>query len=580
MRFSVGLLAFLLSLFARCLPVLAGGGPENVAVVVNQNSDSSKAIANHYVEWRNIPACNVIYVDWRGDFNNCSATKFREQILQPVLDKINSRGLGLQVDYIAYSSDFPWRVDFSREFAEEGLPKQFRPLASLTGATYLWAYSLQSNPAMVIPDVNWYVPATSANNQMNCVRCAEVETRAFRSRYHWAKGGERSAKDKGQRFILCSMLGSTVPRGNTEEEILLYLSRAQAADATQPKGTFYFMKNRNVRSSTRHQCFEGVAAQMSLEGANVQILDGRMPARATDVVGLMTGAANLSIDDQAVNIQAGAFCEHLTSLGGNLAAHAQTKYSEFLRAGATSSSGTVVEPYAIQAKFPLPSVHLHYYRGASLAEAFYQSVASPYQILLVGDPLCQPWAVPPKVEIEGIEPGATVSGKVTVKVKVDPVPTAGERTCDLYVDGRLIVNRFPHVLPVPIDTAKLSPGPHELRVVSTKGELEIQGQSQLVFQVASESNESLTLEVQPRTVALSGKLRVDVSGPKNAKGIDILQNRRVVGHVGGPTGSVEIDAQVLGRGPVELTAELSQPSAAKSSNLRPQSSAPVSVRVK
>ena len=44
----------------------AGGGPENVLLLVNSNSLNSKTIANHYIALRNIPPSNVVYIDWRG----------------------------------------------------------------------------------------------------------------------------------------------------------------------------------------------------------------------------------------------------------------------------------------------------------------------------------------------------------------------------------------------------------------------------------------------------------------------------------------------------------------------------------
>jgi hypothetical protein len=43
----------------------AGGGPENVLLLVNANSESSKTVANHYIALRQIPATNVLYIDWK-----------------------------------------------------------------------------------------------------------------------------------------------------------------------------------------------------------------------------------------------------------------------------------------------------------------------------------------------------------------------------------------------------------------------------------------------------------------------------------------------------------------------------------
>ena len=47
------------------------------------------------------------------------------------------------------------------------------------------------------------------------------------------------------------------------------------------------------------------------------------------------------------------------------------------------------EPFAIQAKFPTAFIQAFYVEGCSLAEAFYQSVTGPYQLLIIGDPLCR-----------------------------------------------------------------------------------------------------------------------------------------------------------------------------------------------
>jgi len=52
----------------------------------------------------------------------------------------------------------------------------------------------------------------------------------------------------------------------------------------------------------------------------------------------------------------------------------------------------VQEPYSLQSKFPVPFLHGYYADGCSLAEAFYQSVLRPYQLIVVGDPLARPFA--------------------------------------------------------------------------------------------------------------------------------------------------------------------------------------------
>ncbi|MGI9456764.1 MAG: TIGR03790 family protein [Aeoliella sp.] len=545
-------------------PAFAGGGPENLLLVVNQNSDASKAIANHYIRIRHIAPTNVVYLDWQGNLQATNGNRFREEILKPVLKVISERRLAAQIDYIVYSADFPWKIDFRGDFADLGesaspaFKKQFRPIASLTGATYLWAYAIQKNYAMVHPESNWYVPSASKVNHTACQDCASVVTRGFRFRYSLKKGGQRTTNPKeGRRYFLSTMLGVTAERGNTEQEVLRYLSRSVAADATYPKGTFYFAKNRTPRSKPRHGCYTGVAARLNAEGAHTQVIDGTLPEDARDVVGLMTGAATVSLEESSVAIQPGAICEHFTSYGAAFARSSQTKLSEFLRAGAAGASGTVAEPYAIQAKFPLPSIHLHYHRGCSLAEAFYQSVSGPYQLLIVGDPLCQPWARPPTVVVEGIAPDSSVSGVVKIKTKVTPQYRTEAGKCDLFVDGRLVVSGFPNTLPVPLNTASLPPGSHEIRVVcATDDPLEFQGRAIVPFRVA-EGNESggLTLKISPPTDPPAvGSLRIEVSAAEGTVGVDVLQNQRVVGHVDGPAGNVEIEMAHLGRGPVALWA--------------------------
>jgi hypothetical protein len=65
---------------------------------------------------------------------------------------------------------------------------------------------------------------------------------------------------------------------------------------------------------------------------------------------------------------------------------------EWLRAGATGSYGTVVEPCNLLAKFPHPGLVLDsYLRGKTLIEAYWSAVAMPGEGIFIGEPLASPF---------------------------------------------------------------------------------------------------------------------------------------------------------------------------------------------
>jgi hypothetical protein len=356
------------------------------------------------------------------------------------------------------------------------------------------------------------------------------------------------------------MLGITSGRGNTVDEILSYLRRSVMADGTHPKGNIYFMWNKDVRSSTRDKCFPAVAAQINAAGGHAVVRQGRIPTGAKDVAGMMVGAAGFDLAKEDVKILPGAICEHLTSQGGIMTSGTgQTPLSDFLRAGAAGASGTVAEPRALQAKFPLPSVQLHYVRGCSLAEAFYQSVSGPYQLLIVGDPLCQPWANIPKIAVSGVKKDEKVKG--TLSLKPSSLSTIG--TYELYVDGRLHA-RATNSSPLSLDTTQLTDGHHELRVVGVRSDpIETQGRM-IIPIVVNNHDAAVEIKVAPATrIPLSAKFKISVRQP-GATSIAIRQNSRDLGSVKGESGELEILATTIGRGPTKLQA-ISQGKAAAAS---------------
>ena len=258
-------------------------------------------------------------------------------------------------------------------------------------------------------------------------------------------------------------------------------------------------------------------------------------------------------------ITPGAICENLTSFGGIFTANSsQTPLSEFLRYGAAGSSGTVIEPYSIPAKFPHAAIQVHYARGASLAEAFYQSVRCPYQLLVVGDPLCQPWARIPEVEIvmaadaRVLEPGTVLSGTVELEPRAT-VPGGGAvDRYELFLDGVRVTDCGAGGR-LTLDTTALADGHHDLRVVAIEtSSIETQGRSAVPVMFTNHDR-TIELAVEPLRVSRKGTVRVTVRGTGIA-GAVVFATGRVLGRTTGPESSIEVPAELLGRGTVTVRA--------------------------
>ena len=520
----------------------AGGGPENVLVVVNSASWASQAVANHFVSLRHIPAGNVLYLDWTGDLEHVDAEAFRQKVLGPALEWIARRGIATQIDYIVYSSDFPSSVSLVADLGSLRTPPQLSTLASCTGATYLWQLVMSKNPAAVGLRNNFYMRSAAGH---------DAATHGFRSWYGWDPGG-RLVEGGGMHYMLSTMLAVTSGRGNSVPEAIGYLKRSAAADGTRPKGTIYYCSTKDVRSVTRTAGFETAVEQLKELGVAADIISTDVPSNRPDVQGLMTGTAKFSWPTSRSEIMPGAICENLTSFGGVMAEEAgQTPFTELLRYGAAGSSGTVAEPYSIIDKFPSPQVHVHYARGCSLAEAFYQSVFGPYQLLIVGDPLCQPWAGIPQVRLDSPRPGEKVAGVIALK----PLSASGSGArvdrYELFVDGRRMSTANTEDRLV-LDTKTLPDGHHELRVVAIQSS-PVESQGRLIVPIIVDNHgRRVEVAATPKNrVRWDQRLTIQAKAP-GAIGIAVLHNGRLVGKIQGGEGSAVIDPRSLGLGGVRL----------------------------
>ena len=644
MRLPVASLLFL----AFCLPALAGGGAENVAVVVNRDSWASKAVANEFVRLRRVPPGNVVYLDGFPDFEEVDVHAFRRHILSPVLKTLQQRGLTPQIDYLVYSSDLPYAIDVQADVGDRRLPHYITPTASINGLTYLYELVLAGNPAYLDLRVNRYMrwPLVAPHLQGDERDLADLEraadhmkagawreaadlleplarrrpdsylahyrlafalrnlgetqgarrhfnraaglgwpnyrngpgqaaaaldmmrqghfdvqrTRPFSRSVAWDKNGRPAAE--GHRYLLSTMLAVTSGRGNSVDEAISSLRRSAAADGTRPPGTVYFVVNDDIRSQVRQPVFPAAAAHLRAAGVRAEIHEGIVPRDKKDVQGAAIGIYKFDWASSGSRILPGAICEHLTSFGGVVGVRQgravgderwQTPLTEFIRHGAAGASGAVVEPYAIQDKFPFPFLQVHYARGASLAEAYYQSVAGPYQLLIVGDPLCRPWAPAPDLALDGLEAGQTVKKPRALR-GISPTAAAFE----LYVDG---VRRAsaPAGETLELDPRGLDGGHHEARLVAV-GADRMQSRAALSVPFTVPAGGRRVALAVPDSAAWDAPLELRVEAP-GASAVELHHNGRRLAGLQGGAGAFRVDPHALGLGEVRLQARARYPDA-------------------
>ncbi|HRP94640.1 MAG TPA: hypothetical protein PL143_00180 [Rhodocyclaceae bacterium] len=568
----------------------AGGGPETTLLVVNAGSALSLAVANEYIRLRDLPERHVVWLDDVPPLDTMDVETFRTRILAPVRRHLAVHGLEQEIDLIAYSAGFPYAVDFRSDEREHGLERNPHRgnAGSLTGMTF-FARQIEARQIGYLGlRANHYFrrPSGPLRVAQDARPLAGPDTipnfepaRSFRSRYHWdlergAAGAEPSAD---HRYFLSAMLAYTGVRGNSLPEVTAYLRRAAASDASHPHGTVYLMGNRDIRTRVRRHLFRGTIAALEARGRRAVVLsadmpgeNGREPQRRTDVIGLVAGTRRVLWEQSGSVLLPGAIAESFTSFAGHFANPAQTKLSEFLRHGAAGSSGAVREPYSFVEKFPVPQMHVFYADGASLVEAYYQSVSAPYQLLIVGDPLARPFAR--FGEIALVEPDAGVSWRGVVDVRPSVIAPAGRgvERIELWVNGRRVA-AAPATGAIRLDTTRLPDGVQDLRLVAVEaGPLETRYFAGWPIRIDNHGRQVL---VEGATRHVPHGDAVELSGrAEGARRVVVRHGTRMLAEavVRGGHWRVQVPSSALGMGSVALqvVAEYADGGAARAAPVR------------
>ena len=376
-------------------------------------------------------------------------------------------------------------------------------------------------------------------------------SRAFLPNSYWSKNGWPSGTpEQGDRYLLSTVLALTGKNQSTLDQALTQIERSVASDESKPEGNVYFAKHKDPRSRTRQAQFAVAAAELKTLKRSAEIITQRLPKNDPRVVGATFGSAKIDWKATGSNFVPGALCDNFTSYGGWWAKSDQTQLTDFLNAGAAGASGTVYEPYTIPWKIPNARLHAHYARGCTMAESFYQSISNPFQLLIVGDPLCCPFGDFPKFEITGPRNGSAV--KSDFNLLIQPKTTSPKiRHYEIFYDGVFTTQIEDHTkIKIKIDA--ISDGYHELRVVAVADTLAANRSSESLGFVVNRKGQRVSLKTAKKKVSIDRDLKLTASSTFQGK-IQLLQNSKIIATLTNNE-IISIQASKMGLGKIRLHA--------------------------
>jgi uncharacterized protein (TIGR03790 family) len=385
----------------------AGGSGLNVIVVVNQNSTNSVQLGNDYCEQREVPPQNVLRVTgWTGGATNWSRSEFEAYLRDPLLAMLTSRGLTNQTDYVLLSMDIPYRIVDGDNY-------------NSTTSALFYGFKTNTAPPLICLPAGCSLPDASSNSYA-------FSEMPFR---------EAPPDTAPTNSFLAMMLTDDTLAGAE-----LILSRGVASDSTFPTQAVYLAKTSDPARNVRFVEFDNAILDTLIRGDDSLVWTNTDSTSSTDLLGLLTGLANLSLPANA--FVPGAMGDSLTSYAGGIGpgdSGGQTTLLAFLEAGAAGSYGTITEPCNYPQKFPNPLDYFYQNRGFCLAESYYQSVLNPYQGLLVGEPLSAPFARPGTANWSSLTNGSVLSGQAALNLTFSAAATnLPLARVDLFLDGNYV----------------------------------------------------------------------------------------------------------------------------------------------
>jgi uncharacterized protein (TIGR03790 family) len=375
------LFAAAFTMFGAATPAGAQSA-ENVALVINDSSPASQQIGEYYVKKRGIPAGNVIHIKAPTD-DEISAPVFTATIQAPIALALTRGDLQDRILYIVLTKGIPLRIagtpapNGTVASVDSELTLLYRRMTGvltrfpgpLANPYYLNAapvtdarpfthaqfdiYLVTRLDGFTVEDVEHLIDRSTAPASQGRVVLDEKATLFNRTGEDWLEDAAKRLSDMG-----------------FEHQVLLDKDAAPV---------------RNVKDAIGYYSWGSNDPANRVRNFGIEFVPGALAATfvSTDARTFQEPPADWKPTSDWNNKK--------TWFGGS----PQTLSGDLIREGATGVAGQVAEPLlgaTVRPQILFPA----YFAGRNLAESYY--LAIPYlswQTVVVGDPLCRPFAATP-----------------------------------------------------------------------------------------------------------------------------------------------------------------------------------------
>ena len=438
-HFRPAVYALFLTISLCPVSCIAGGGPKNVLLVINENSPVSQSIGAYYQQKRGIPERNVCRISCSiAEF--VSKTECENNIVAPIRSYIDSSGIHDRIDYIVLTKGIPLGASY-KDSSYYG-PVSVASVLTCVGETSVTA-----------PIVNPYGP-TASNPP---VRYFSHQLSFNGKSYYAVARLDAYTEDQVRRMIDDALIAQPA------DGLFLLDGRYESDPRTQS-----YLANDRLRTANRNLRTAGKTTYYDETAFDSQITE--FVGGQSGVIGYFSWGSNESSYTLAAytsnTFVPGSIADSFVSSSGRTftypPTYGQSLIADLIPQGLCAGNGYVSEPYTNMATYP-NVLFARYILGYNACESFLAGTPELFwKAVFVGDPLMAPYATPPSLSITA--PGTRVCGTATVSVSASAA--SGIAKVEFYLDDVRVATCTAPPYQYVWDTTQSSEGAHLLEVIA------------------------------------------------------------------------------------------------------------------